>query len=111
MSGPGPVQQQVDAYNAHDVDGFLACYGEDAVVRHGDGRVLMADKDAMRAAYADLFRQHPDLRADVVNRLEVGSWVVDEEVVTITGREMRALVAYELSDGLIRTAVMLTADL
>jgi hypothetical protein len=111
MSGSRPVQQQVDAYNAHHVEAFLACYGDDAVVRHGDGRVLMPDKDAMRAAYTDLFRQHPDLRADVVNRLEVGSWVVDQEVVAVAGDEMHALVAYELSEGLIRTAVMLTNDL
>jgi hypothetical protein len=111
MSDPGPVQQQLDAYNAHNVEDFLACYGDDVVVRHGDGRVLMADKDAMRAAYTELFVQQPDIRAEVANRLEAGSWVVDEEVVAAAGREIRALVAYELSDGLIRTAVMLTSDL
>lgn len=105
------VQRQVDAYNAHDVDAFLRCYGEDVVVRHGDGRVLMNDKDAMRAAYTQLFSQSPDLRAEIVNRLEVGPWVVDEEVVTTGSREMRALVAYEVRDELIRTAVMLTPDL
>lgn len=110
MASHEPVQHQLDAYNAHDVDAFLRCYGEDAVVRHGDGRVLMSDKDAMRAAYTQLFSQNPDLHAQVANRLEVGPWVVDEEVVTAAGREMHALVAYEVRDGVIHTALMLTPD-
>ena len=46
-----------------------------------------------------------------MNRLDVGPWVVDEEVVTAAGREVRALVAYEVRDDLIHTAVMLTPDL
>lgn len=111
MASDEPVQQQLEAYNAHDVDGFLRCYAEDAVVRHGDGRVLMSDKEAMRGAYTQMFSENPDLRAEVANRLEAGPWVVDEEVVTAAGREMHALVAYEVRDGLIHTAVMLTPDL
>lgn len=111
MSSHGSVQRQVDAYNAHDVDAFLRCYADDIVVRHGDGRVLMDGKDAMRAAYTQLFSENPDLRADIANRLDAGPWVVDEEVVTAAGREMRALVAYEVRDDLIQTTVMLTPDL
>ncbi len=111
MTSHDPVQLQVDAYNAHDVEAFLGCYGDDAVIRHGDGRVLMGDKDTMRAAYTQLFAENPDLRAEIPNRLEVGPWVVDEEVVTAGGREMHALVAYEVRDGLIHTAVMLSPDL
>lgn len=106
-----PVERQLDAYNAHDIDAFLRSYGEDVVVRHGDGRVLMSDKDAMRAAYTQLFSQNPDVRAEVTHRLEVGPWVVDEEVVTTASGELRALVAYEVRDELIRTVVMLTPDL
>lgn len=106
-----PVRRQVDAYNAHDVEAFLACYSDDVVVRHGDGRVLMPDKSAMRAAYTEFFGQHPDVRAEVVSRLAAGPWIVDEELVTLAGGEMRALVGYEVSDQLIRTVVMLTSDL
>lgn len=111
MASHEPVQRQVDAYNAHDVEAFLQCYAEDAVVRHGDGRVLMAEKEAMRAAYTQLFSDNPDLQADIANRLEVGPWVVDEEVVTTAGGQVRALVAYEVRDDVIHTAVMLTPDL
>ena len=30
-----PVERQVDAYNAHDLDAFVACYTDDIVTSDG----------------------------------------------------------------------------
>ena len=100
------VQRQVDAFNAHDIDGFLACYAVDAVVRHGDGRTLMTGKDEMRAFFGPAFLD-VNLRAEVVNRVHCGAWVVDEERTTSTGKVFQGLAAYEVREGLIRSMVML----
>jgi len=64
----------------------------------------------MRATYAEWFGSLPGLRAEVVNRVERGSWVVDEEHVTAQGLDMRALVAYRVRDDLIDQVVIMTDE-
>jgi hypothetical protein len=108
MPAEGPVQRQLDAYNAHDVEAFLASYAEDVVIRHGDGTVLMTGVAQMRADYTHLFEQQPDVHAEVVERLQAGEWVVDEELVIMQDRELRALVGYRVEGDLIRDVVMMT---
>ena len=68
------VQRQVDAFNAHNLDGFLACYADDAVVRHGDGRALMTGKDEMRDFYGPTIVDAKP-RAEIVNRVHSGAWL------------------------------------
>lgn len=100
------VVEQLDAYNARDVERFLACYASDAVVEDSGGVQLMSDREAMRAFYTTLFADSPDLRAEVLTRIRVGQFVIDEERVTgmqIYGmpEEAHAAVVYQLRDGLI----------
>ena len=54
------VARQLAAYNARDIDAFMACWREDAQVRF----------------------QEPDLFARLVVRISAGTMVVDREVVT-----------------------------
>jgi hypothetical protein len=76
------VVRQVDAYNARDLDAFLDCYSPDTVVEDATGNVVMRGHDAMRAVYDELFRESPNLRAEIASRIRVGEYVIDEEVVT-----------------------------
>jgi hypothetical protein len=99
-----PVEAQVEAYNRRDLDAFLACYSPQAVIEDSTGRVVMEGNDAMRAAYGDLFRESPFLRAEIATRIRVGDYVIDEEV--ITGRrgssnEDRAVAIYHVAEGAI----------
>ena len=59
------VERQVEAYDAHDLDAFVACYAETVVIEDAEGRVLMSGRDAMRDRYGKLFGTLPDLRADI----------------------------------------------
>jgi len=104
------VARQVDAYNASDLEGFLACYAPEVVIRAGDGTVLNEGLDAMRRTYAEWFGSLPGLRAEIVTRVVRGSWVVDDEHVTATDLDVRALVAYRVRDGLIDQVVILTDE-
>jgi hypothetical protein len=110
MPAADVVSRQVDAYNAADLEGFLACYAPGVVIRSGDGIVLNEGLEAMRATYAEWFGSLPGLRAEVDNRVERGSWVVDEEHVTAQGLDMRALVAYRVRDDLIDQVVIMTDE-
>ena len=110
MSGADVVDRQVEAYNAHDLEGFLACYAADVVVRSGAGEILLDGIDAVRQQYGSWFRDMPDIRAEVLHRLVRGSWVVDDERVSAPGAglTMEALVAYRLRDSVIDRVVLLT---
>jgi hypothetical protein len=102
-----PVAAQVSAYNACDVEAFVACYTEDAVVADGEGTVTLQGRDAMRAAYGEVFAAHPDQRAEIVDRLRAGEWTVDHERVHRGGRTLDVLVAYRVRGGLIDRVSML----
>jgi hypothetical protein len=110
MTPADVVTRQVDAYNAADLEGFLACYAPGVVIRSGEGAVLNEGREAMRAMYAGWFGSLPGLHAEVVTRVGCGSWVVDEEHVTAQGLDLRALVAYRVSDGLIDQVVIMTDE-
>jgi hypothetical protein len=78
----GPVQQQIDAYNNQDLDGFVAAYSEDVVLEDGEGNVMAQGHDGIRELYAELFDRSPQLHGEVLNRISVGQYVIDEERVT-----------------------------
>ena len=99
-----PVQHQLEAYNARDVEAFLEAYSADVRVETGSGKEILGGWDEMRGFYEGLFENSPDLHCEVVNRVSVGSWVIDEEEVSglqADGfpEELRAVVAYRVNDG------------
>jgi len=69
MADLRPVEAQIEAYNARDVDRFLASYAPDVVVQDGAGNTLMQGHDSMRAAYAPFFAEYPELRGEIVHRI------------------------------------------
>ena len=102
-----PVQAQVDAYNARDIDAFAAAYDADVVITDATGRAIMSGQDAIREEYGEMFEASPDLRAEILGRVSAGAWTVDQERVS-RGEETRdVLVAYQVTDGLISRVVML----
>jgi len=98
-----PVEAQLQAYNGRDVEAFLACYTDNCVIEDGAGKRLMAGHAEMRPRYHTLFDGSPNLNCVIVNRIRIGSYVIDEE--SISGRlpgiapEMRrALAIYHLDN-------------
>ncbi len=74
------VQKQVDAYNAHDLDAFVACYGKDIEFRTLDGNVNPEKGSAaLRKGYADLFKRFPELKVKVLKRIRQGAFVIDQQ--------------------------------
>lgn len=92
-----PVEVQLAAYNAHDVDAFMACYTVDCVIEDGQGTRLMSGHVEMRPRYEALFANSPKLHCDIASRVCIGDYVIDEE--NITGRVpdlRRAVVIYRI---------------
>jgi len=103
--------QQLDAYNASDLDAFCACY-------HVDVRVLDGEEETLRGMMAFRQRYQPmfegwSFRAEVPQRLHLGPHCIDLETWwrtdPNTGEEStgQVMVRYHERDGLIGTVQFL----
>ena len=94
------VHTQVDAYNRHDVDAFLATYAPDARIYDHPCTLRMEGLDAMRTAYTAFFDAYPLVTASITNRIVRGRYVIDhEELSGVPERLQGAVVAiYEVSE-------------
>lgn len=98
------VQRQLEAYNAQDLDAFLATYDPQIELFAFPDRLILQGLAPMRARYAARFRDNPDLHADIPRRIVQGRYVVDHEVLTglASGEGMAVVAIYEVIDGRIR---------
>jgi len=101
----GPVQRQLDAYNAHDLERFLAEYADDVqVFRMPATEPVLSGKQAFGEHYANNRFNLPKLHARLVNRIVSGDVVVDHEEVTgLADGSLTAVAVYKVVDGRIRT--------
>lgn len=101
------VHEQLQAYNAKDVERLLQTYAPNAEQYTLHGELLARGRDAMRERFALRF-QEPDLHARLLSRTVMGSIVVDLESITRNFPEgkgtLEMLCIYEVSDGFIQKA-------
>lgn len=81
------VQQQLNAYNARNIDAFLAPYSDSVAIYNFNGKLLTKGKDQLRKQYSGFFDKSADLHCQILNRMVQGNTVIDQENVTITGRK------------------------
>ena len=95
------VQAQLDAYNAQDLDAYCAFFADDVIVSDLNGQVTTRGNAAYRARYAGAFKQFPENKAELLNRMVCGSTVIDhEKVVRAPGGETFEILAiYTIADG------------
>ncbi|MEZ6183761.1 MAG: nuclear transport factor 2 family protein [Planctomycetota bacterium] len=98
------AQRQLDAYNAHDLTAFAACYHPDVEVRDFPaGTLRFQGLDALKARYGPLF-QNPRLHAHLVSRTVQGAVAIDTERVEglRDGEDVSAVAIYEVEGPTIR---------
>lgn len=100
------VQRQLEAYNAHDIDAFVACFASDIrIFRMPSAAPTLRGIKALREHYAKHRFNIPGLHAVVLQRMSMGNKVVDHERVTGLGdHPVEVAVVYEVEDGLIQKA-------
>lgn len=103
MSTPEQLaDQQLAAYNAHNLAAFLMPYAEDVEVYDFGGKMMMKGKDNMRKAY-DFLNNTPKLYCRLLNRIVQGNKVIDHEEVWGFGpKPVYAVAVYEIEGGKIR---------
>ena len=98
------VQRQLEAYNAHDIDAFLATYSRDVELFTLGGERQSQGLEAMRARYGKMFKDVPQLHCDISRRIVQGNIVIDHEHLTGLpgGGTVDAIAIYEVRRGKIR---------
>jgi imidazolonepropionase-like amidohydrolase len=101
---PDIVQQQVNAYNARDLEAFIATYSPDIKLYTYPDKLENTGHEEMRKTYGELFKRAPKLHCEIVNRIAQGNFVIDHERVTglPNGRIINAVAIYEVRDNLIQ---------
>lgn len=92
------VQQQLDGYNARDIEGFLEPYAEDVEIFNFPDQPSGKGKANIRPRYERMFEQTPALHCELVNRMVLGNTVIDQEKVTgfPDGNILEAIAIYKI---------------
>ena len=95
------AQQQLDAYNARDIEAFLAPYADSVEVYLFPNELQYKGKENMRPRYARMFKEVPDLHCKLVNRIVQKNTVIDQEEVTGfgEGKVIEAMAIYKIEKG------------
>ncbi|MEM6319918.1 MAG: nuclear transport factor 2 family protein [Bacteroidota bacterium] len=94
------AQEQLDAYNNHDLEAFLKPYADDVKVYQFPNKLQFEGKETMRKNYNFLITT-PDLHCELVNRIVEGNTVIDHENVTVSKDRppFKAIAIYKIKDG------------
>lgn len=101
LSNVDIVQAQLEAYNAQDLDAYCAFFADDVVVADFNGKVTTQGLDVYRSNYDGVFKRFPQNKVELLNRMVLGSTVMDhEKVVRAPGGDTFEVIAiYTLADG------------
>lgn len=97
-----PVQKQLEAYNARDIEAFMQWWAEDCEYYAFPSTLLAKGAAEVRARHVSRFNE-PNLFGRLIARSVVDNVVVDHEVVTRTFAEgegeVDVLAIYEVQHG------------
>ncbi|WP_164914159.1 nuclear transport factor 2 family protein [Aquimarina sediminis] len=101
------VQQQLDAYNARDINAFTNTFANDIKIYNFPNEFLYEGREKLKENYSDFFNTTPDLNCKINNRIVMGNKVIDEEFLTINGKNLNAVAIYEVKNGKISKVTFL----
>ena len=95
------VQRQLNAYNAGNIDAFLAPYSEDLELYTFPDTLNDKGKETIRSRYEDLFEKYPKLHCELIKRIVKGNTVIDHERITLTEKSTPydAIAVYKIKNG------------
>ncbi len=93
------VQKQLDAYNARDIDAFVATFSETVELYNHPNTLIGKGSDQLKERYQRFFEATPDLNCEIKNRIVLGNKVIDEEYITANGSNFSAVAIYEVKNG------------
>ena len=102
LSPAATVQKQIEAFNAHDLEGFLALFSDDLEVAEVPaGAAAPTGKARLRELYAERFKANPDLHASAEAQMLSGAFVIQKEKIKgRAGKEsLEGITIYQVKAG------------
>jgi hypothetical protein len=101
LSPVGTVERQIELFNAHDLEGFLALFADELEVFTLPGPSASTGKTRLRELYAERFRTNPDLHASAEAQMVSGDFVIQKEKIKgRAGKEaLVAVTIYQVKAG------------
>lgn len=82
MSPSEIVTTQIEVYNKRDLKENMELFSENfQIIQFHDKSVLVDGKDACEKMYKDLFDNSPNLKAEIINRINYGNIIILQEVI------------------------------
>ncbi|WP_163340332.1 nuclear transport factor 2 family protein [Desulfopila sp. IMCC35008] len=101
-----PVDAQLAAYNAHDIEKVVMAYSEQVQVYIFPQKLVCSGREELRNIYEEIFRVSPEVHAELLGRQIKKPFIIDHERLTglqvdgqSTSRE--SLVIYRVETGAI----------
>ncbi len=97
------VERQLEAYNAHDLEAFMATYSPNIqAFKLSDGKPIYASLEEFRKDFESYFTEAPP-HVEIGKRIVRGAYVIDLEFGSDPERlSWEAVAIYEVIDGLIQ---------
>ena len=97
LTGPEKVvQDQVEAYNRHDIEAFLKTYAPEIKLYTFPDKETATGLESLRTTYGKLFADEPTLKVKIARRIVQGEYVIDQEEVSMGRREFKAVAIYRV---------------
>ncbi|MFN3488980.1 MAG: nuclear transport factor 2 family protein [Emticicia sp.] len=96
------AQNQLNGYNARDIEAFLEPYADDVEIYTFPNTLRTKGKDEMRKSYDAYFKKTPNLHCELKNRIIQGNTVIDKEYITGAGKPFEATAIYQIENNKIK---------
>ena len=93
------VQRQVNAYNARNIEAFLATYDDHVELYNFPDSLFAKGKEAMQKIYGDMFRKLNYLHCEIVGRIKLNNTIIDHERVKFDDKIFDGIAIYDVRGG------------
>lgn len=83
MTPESTIQTQVQGYNTRNIELFASAHAEDVeLYNFGEAEPFCVGNAKLREIYGAIFQDSPNLHTEIINRIVMGSTIMDHEIVT-----------------------------
>ncbi len=93
------VQRQLNAYNARNVDEFMATYSDSIELYTFPNTLISKGQSGMKERYTKMFASTPNLHCEIKERIVLGNKIIDQEYVRFNDNYVNAVAVYEVENG------------
>lgn len=93
------IQKQLETFNTKNLDLFATYFSDSVTVRDFPNNTLYSGRKILKENYERHMATHPNSQIEVVKRIVLDDFIIDEQIVRENGAELHQGVIYELDNG------------